>query len=160
MRRTVFLVSSALAAGLAVTACGSGGSPAAAPSAAPAPSCLQQYRSWNAGPSHAAGEELVAALNELQAASATANIAITSGALRQAGTAAQTLARYPIPKCADPKGYWRAVLVQVQAAAHRAGTSNGQGTLAAAAGALKAMPALDRELAAELKHTLPGLNQK
>lgn len=158
MPRTVFLASGALAVGLAVTACGSGGG--SAPAAPPLPSCLQQYRSWNSGPSHAAGEELVAALNEVQAASSTANIAITGGALRQAAAAARTLAHYPIPRCADPNGYWRAVLVQVQAAAQRARTPNGPGTLAAAAGELKAMPALDRELAAELKRTLPGLNQK
>jgi hypothetical protein len=155
MPRKVVLASGVLAAGLTLAACGSGGS-AAAP---PPPSCLQQYRSWDSGPSHAAGENLVAALNSVEAASSTADVATTSAALQRAGTAARTLTRYPIPRCADPQGYWRAVLVRVQAAAH-AGTPSGPGTLAAAAGALKEMPALDRKLAAELTRTVPGLNQK
>jgi hypothetical protein len=155
MPRKVWLVSGALAAGLTLAACGSGGGSAAPP----APSCLQQYRSWDAGPSHAAGENLVAALNAVEAASSTADVATTSAALQRAGTAARTVARYPIPRCADPQGYWRAVVTAVQAAAHR-GTPAGPGTLAAAAGALKEMPALDRKLAAELRRTVPGLEQK
>jgi hypothetical protein len=155
MPRKVVLAGGALAAGLTLAACGSGGSSAAPPP----PSCLQQYRSWDGGPSHAAGENLVAALNAVEAASSAADVATTSAALQRAGTAAGTLARYPIPRCADPQGYWRAVLVRVQAAAH-SGAPGGPGTLAAAAGALKEMPALDRKLAAELRRTVPGLNQQ
>ena len=155
MPRTILLAGAALTAALTLTACGSGGSSAASPPR----SCLQQYRSWNAGPAHAAGENLVAALNGVEAANAALKNSTTNAALKRAGAAATVLARYPIPNCADPKGYWRAVLVQIQAAAHNASTS-GQGALVAAAVVLHNMPALDLKLASELKQTVPGLNKQ
>jgi len=155
MPRTILLACAALTAALTLTACGSGGSSAASPP----PSCLQQYRSWNAGPAHAAGENLVAALNGVEAANAALKNSTTNAALKRAGAAATVLARYPIPNCADPKGYWRAVLVQIQAAAHNA-RGSGQGALVAAAVVLHNMPALDLKLASELKQTVPGLNKQ
>ena len=167
MRRSVIVASAALAAGLTLMACGSGGGSAApagsgggvAASAPPAPSCVQQYRVWSSGPAHAAGENLTAALNILQAASSASDIGATSAALKRAGVAARTLAQSPIPACADPRGYWRTVLVRIQDAADNAGTSQGQGALTAAEAALKRMPALERQLAAELRQTVPGLSQ-
>jgi hypothetical protein len=166
MPHKAILAGAALAAGLTLTACGSGGgsAPSAGSGAAPAAStppqaCLQQYHSWNSGPEHAAGENLVTALNSLEAAISGSDVATTSAALVHAGQAAKVLALYPIPKCADPKGYWHAGLARIQAAADNASGSKGQQVLTIAAGALKQMPALDRQLAAELKRTVPGLNQ-
>jgi len=155
MPRTILLACAALTAALTLAACGSGGSSAASPP----PACLQQFRSWNAGPAHAAGENLVAALNGVEAANAALKNSTTNAALKRAGAAATALARYPIPNCADPKGYWRAVLVQIQAAAHNA-RGSGQGALVAAAVVLHNMPALDLKLASELKQTVPGLNKQ
>ncbi|HUL26366.1 MAG TPA: hypothetical protein VLW44_11430 [Streptosporangiaceae bacterium] len=158
----VFLTAATLAAGLTLAACGSGSgagsSSGAGPAASPAASCLQQYRTWDLGPAHAAGENLVAELNGIQAASAALNNSTTAAALKRAGTAAQALARYPIPKCADPKGYWRAVLVKIQAAANA--DPSGQGALIAAAVVLHDMPGLDRQLATELTQTVPGLSKQ
>jgi hypothetical protein len=152
MPRTILLAGAAFAAALTLTACGSGGN-----SAAPPPrSCLQQYRSWDAGPAHAAGENLVGTLNGVEAANAALNNSATNAALKRAGVAATALGRYPIPKCADPKGYWRAVIVQIQTAAHNASAS-GQGALVAAAVVLHNMPGLDLKLADELRQTVPGL---
>jgi hypothetical protein len=172
----VIVAGAALAAGLALTACGSGeGSPASAgPSVRPtasagsgagpvasaaSPGCLVQYRLWASGPAHGAGDNLTAALNGLASASAASDIATAGAALRRAGTAARTLGHYPIPACADPKGYWRAVLVRIEAAADSAGTSAGQGTLTIAQGVMKQMPALERKLAAELQVTIPDLTR-
>jgi len=155
MPRMVLLAGAALAAALTLAACGSGGGSAASPPR----SCLQQYRSWNAGPAHAAGENLVGALNGVEAANAALKNSPTDAALKRAGVAATALARYPIPKCADPKGYWRAVLVQIQTAARDASAS-GQGALVAAAVVLHNMPALDLKLANELKQTVPGLSKQ
>ena len=155
MPRMVLLAGAALAAALTLAACGSGGGSAASPPR----SCLQQYRSWNAGPAHAAGENLVGALNGVEAANAALKNSPTDAALKRAGVAATALARYPIPKCADPKGYWRAVLVQIQTAARNASAS-GQGALVAAAVVLHNMPALDLKLANELKQTVPGLSKQ
>jgi len=167
MRRRVIFTSAALAAGLTLMACGSGGGSAApagsegglAASAPPSPSCLQQYRLWSSGPAHAAGENLTAALNILQAASSASDIGATSAALKRAGVAARTLAQSPIPACADPRGYWRTVLVRIQDAADNAGTSQGQGALTIAQGVMKQMPELERKLATELQVTIPDLTR-
>jgi hypothetical protein len=164
MPRKVLSAAAALAAGLTLMACGSGGgsaapAPSAPPPSAPASACLQQYRSWNAGPAHPAGETLVAALNALQTASSESDATDTGADLKNAATAASALGRYPIPSCADPKGYWRAVLVRIQAAAEGAGTAKGHQTLVAAQGALKDMPSLDLKLANELRQTVPGLEK-
>jgi hypothetical protein len=118
-----------------------------------------QYRLWASGPAHGAGDNLTAALNGLASASAASDIATAGAALKRAGTAARTLGHYPIPACADPKGYWRAVLVRIEAAAASAGTSTGQGTLTIAQGVMKQMPALERKLAAELQVTIPDLTR-
>jgi hypothetical protein len=156
MPRMLPLASGALAAGLTLTACGSSGGSAASAPSSPPQSCLQQYRSWNAGPSHAAGENMVAALNGLEAVTLTSDAGGTGAALRRAATAAAALGHYPIPSCVDPKGYWRAVLVRIQAAAK----AHGPGTVAAGEAVLKDMPALDLKLADELKQTVPGLSKK
>jgi len=172
----VIVAGIALAAGLALTACGSGGGSAASagPSRPPtasagsgagpvasaaSPGCLVQYRLWASGPAHAVGDNLTAALNGLASASATSDIATAGAALKRAGTAARSLEHYPIPACADPKGYWRAVLLRIETAADSAGTSDGQGTLTIAQGVMKQMPALERKLAAELQITIPDLTR-
>jgi hypothetical protein len=170
------LASAALTAGLALTACGSGrGSAASAgpaksptasarPSVSPvasaaSPGCLLQYRLWASGPAHAAGDNLTAALNGLAAASAASEVATASAALKRAGTAARALEHYPIPSCADPQGYWHAVLQQIEGAASSAGTSQGQGALTIAQGVMKQMPKLERKLATELQVTIPDLTR-
>lgn len=66
---------------------------------------------------------------------------------------------YPIPACADPRGYWHAVLLRIEAAADHAGTSQGQAALDLAGGVLRQLPALERKLATELEGTVPGLGQ-
>ncbi len=170
------LASAALTAGLALTACASGGGSAASagpsksptasaePSVSPvasaaSPGCLLQYRLWASGPAHAAGDNLTAALNGLAAASAASEVATASAALKRAGTAARALEHYPIPSCADPKGYWHAVLRQIEGAASSAGTSQGQGALTIAQGVMKQMPELERKLATELQVTIPDLTR-
>jgi len=173
----VTVAGAALAAALALTACGSGGSSTTSTSAGPSrrptasaagagpvasaasPGCLVQYRLWASGPAHAAGDSLTAALNSLAAATAASDIATTGAALKRAGTAARAVEHYPIPACADPKGYWRAVLLRIEAAADSAGTSNGPGTLTIAQGVMKQMPTLERKLATELQVTIPDLTR-
>jgi len=162
----VIVAGAVLAAGLTAAACAPGGDGVASAgpgggSSAPVPprSCLQQYRGWGTGPEHAVGEDLTAALNRLQAASAASDIPATSAALQRAAMAARTLERYPIPACADPKGYWHAVLARIEAAAGHPGTSTGQAALARAGQVLRQLPVLERKLATELTGTVPGPGQ-
>ena len=71
----------------------------------------------------------------------------------------QALEHYPIPSCADPKGYWHAVLQQIEGTAGSAGTSQGQEPLTIAQGVMKQMPELERKLATELQVTIPDLTR-
>jgi hypothetical protein len=55
-----------------------------------------------------------------------------------------------MPACADPKGFWTALLMHVNAAAST--KSSGSGT-ASITLALKGVPTIERELSGELKNT-------
>ena len=156
MLRRAILAAAVFATGITVAACGSG----AGTTASPPPSCLHQYRSWMSGPAHAAGENLVVALNSVQAASSALDASSTGAALKRAAATAATLARYPMPACADPKGYWQTILRRVRAASASAGTSKDMGTLLIAEAPLKDMPVLERNLAGELTRTVPALNRR
>jgi hypothetical protein len=66
--------------------------------------------------------------------------------LKKTRPALTRAARYPMPACADPKGYWAALLMHVNAAAASTAST---ATLTAA---MKGVPTLARELNAELQH--------
>jgi len=55
-------------------------------------------------------------------------------------------ARYPMPTCADPRGYWPILLLHVNAAASGGSTAN-------LTAAMKNVPTLSHELNAELRRT-------
>lgn len=59
----------------------------------------------------------------------------------------------PAPACADPHGYWRQILARIKAAGDNAGTASGLTGLILAEAPLKAIPALEKKLDAELKRT-------
>ena len=76
-----------------------------------------------------------------------------ASALRKAGKPAATAARFPMPKCADPKGYWEQLITRVRAASDNARTARGLGAILLALVPLKGEPGIERKLAAELKRT-------
>jgi hypothetical protein len=118
------------------------GSSAAAMPAAPA-RCKQAYDTWKQGK----GKGLVAALNAVGSAEETGNIQLLKAVLKTTKPALTRAARYPMPTCADPRGYWPVLLMHVNAAATSKGSS------AALTVAMKGVPTLTRELNAELKRT-------
>jgi hypothetical protein len=158
MKRLAFLAAGAVLAGL--TACTSSApsaapvsgptatsssaatsSPAATSSAASA-SCRQQYNAWK----HGRGEGLVAAVSAVGSTAQAGDIQALRAVLKKTRPALTSAARYPMPTCVDPKGYWAALLMHVNAAAaSKASTA----TLTAA---MKGVPTLVRELNAELQH--------
>jgi hypothetical protein len=78
----------------------------------------------------------------------------TDAALRKAGKAAVVLEGFPIPRCADPHGYWKSILAHVKAAGDDAGSgSSSLGNLIIAEVPLKKVPGLETKLTAELKGT-------
>jgi len=144
LKRIAFAAVGAAIAGL--TACSGGGPPAAAPGNAPVPvSCAQQYQTWEQGQ----GTGLVAAIHKVSVASTAGNAKVLTVALKKAKPAMARAARYPVPACADPRGYWSVLLMHVNAAVGSKGSSS------SARAALKGVPAIDKQLTAELQAFAP-----
>jgi hypothetical protein len=108
--------------------------------------CPQKYDAWEHGPA----KTLVATLKSVDSASKAKNVRALTAALRKVGPAVVGAARYPIPACADPKGYWTALLMHVNAASYSAKSPSRP---AAVTLALKGVPEIERKLGAELKTT-------
>jgi hypothetical protein len=70
---------------------------------------------------------------------------LLTAALKRAQPAVARAARYPLPSCADPKGYWEVLLLHVNAAAASTGSAS---SLKAA---MDGVPTITRDLLAELK---------
>ncbi len=158
MRHKIIITAAVLAAAAGLTsACGTAAAPAASatrPAATPpSPSCKQQYSTWQHGPARAPGKKLVAALNAVQSAATSEDFPVTLAALKTAGIAAADLGRYPMPACADPHGYWNAMLARIRAAGDNAGAASGLSGLLLAEAPLKDVPGLQAKLDAELKRT-------
>ncbi len=109
-------------------------------------SCAQRYQTWE----HGQGKGLVAALQEVNAASTAGNAKVLTAALKKAEPDVARAARYPVPACADPRGYWSVLLMHVNAAV------GSRGSASSARAALKGVPAIDRELTAELQAVVPA----
>jgi hypothetical protein len=153
MKRLALAAAGAAVAGL--TACTSS-APSATPASRPAATssqaashsaapvnCRQQYNAWKQGQ----GQGLVAALTAVGSAAQTGDVQLLTAELKRTKPALARAARYPMPVCADPKGYWPALLMHVNAATASVGSS---ATLTAA---MKGVPTLTRGLNAELKRT-------
>jgi hypothetical protein len=139
LKRIVLAAAGAAMVGL--TACSST-APAAAPGNAPVPvSCSQQYQTWEQGK----GTGLIAALHSLSVASTAGTTEVLTVALKKARPAVARAARYPVPACADPRGYWSVLLMHVNAAVASTGSAS------SARAALKDVPKIDSELTAEFQ---------
>ncbi len=145
MKRIALAVAAAAVAGL--TAC----SHTAAPAAAPAHhkkvivpvSCRQQYNAWQSGQ----GKRISATLDAVGSAETVGNTHVLAVALKKAGPAVARAARHPVPACADPMGYWNVLLMHVNAGAASTGS------ISSMQAAMKDVPRIERQLAAEVKRT-------
>ena len=122
------------------------------PSASAALTCPQQYQAWKTGPAKPDG---VKVKNDAAALSkAGEDIPVITSDLKTLGTDAAALQAYPMPKCADPAGYWSQYLGAMKASGDNAGTSSGLGGLILAEAPLKQVPAIQSKLTAELTKTV------
>jgi len=103
--------------------------------------CAEQYRGWMSSE----GKGLMTALDSVAAAAGSARGPALEHALRQAQPAVARAAAHPIPACVDPRGYWTALLMHVNAAV--SGQASGAGLRAA----LRDVPELHRQLVIEVK---------
>jgi hypothetical protein len=153
--RHLIVTTAAAAALTLLAACGSHASTTATGAAsAPAQSCRAQYEAWKHGPARTAAKGLMAQFRAVKATGTAEDIPHLDAALKRAGRAAAAVAAYPMPRCADPGGYWQAILTRIRSAADNASTGSGLGALLLAMGPLKEIPALEAKLGAELKRTV------
>jgi hypothetical protein len=73
---------------------------------------------------------------------------ILTTALKKAEPVIARATRYPVPSCADPRGYWTVLLMHVNAAA------TGKSSASAEQAAVRGVPEVEQELTAELKATV------
>jgi hypothetical protein len=142
MKRLVLGAASAVVLGL--TACSHSTAPSAAPETLRTPvSCTEQYHRWMNGQ----GRDVMGALNGVSSAATSGNGQALTAALKEAKPAVAQGARHPIPACADPRGYWSALLMHVNAAAAS------KGSPPSARAAMQDVPKLMDHLAAGVKQT-------
>jgi hypothetical protein len=103
-------------------------------------SCTQKYQAWNQGP----GKGLVATFHAVSVAGTSGDLKVLTVSLKRAKPAVARAARNPVPACADPRGYWSVLLMHMNAAV--ASTRS----VSSMRAAMRDVPKIDRELAAEL----------
>jgi hypothetical protein len=138
-----------------LTACTSSGTTTPQPSATPTTTahaaqsieCPQLYRAWKNGP---AGK-VVTAVSMVAAATAGGGHQAQTAAVKNAAPEVRAAASLPMPSCADPKGYWDALLLHVNAASESLGSAGEAETMKAA---LQEVPQLERELNSELQRSI------
>jgi hypothetical protein len=137
------------AAVIGLAACSQGKAPIAAPTGhgsgtAKVPvSCNQQYRAWE----QSNGKGLMGALNAVTSAASAGDAQVLTAALKQATPAVARATEHPIPACADPRGYWSALLMHVNAAA------SSKGSASSVRAAMQDVPKIHHNLMTEVRQT-------
>ncbi len=89
----------------------------------------------------------MAALHAVSVASTAGQTRALTVVLKKAKPAVARAARYPVPACADPRGYWSVLLMHVNAAVASSGSAS---TVRAA---MNDVPKIENELTAEIRDT-------
>jgi hypothetical protein len=120
-------------------------------SAAKPLTCEQQFTAWKTGLANAPGKQLKADLGNVSSAGHDEDIAALTSALQAAASDAVTLEQYPMPACADPRGYWVQILARIKASGDNAASNSGLNALLLAEAPLNAVPGMEQKLSAEEK---------
>jgi hypothetical protein len=134
---------------------GGGAAYALAGGTSPKPlTCPQQYQQWKTGPADAiAKRTLGTETNALTSAAKSDDIPAMDSALKNLGTDAAQLERYPMPSCADPAGYWPQMLADLKAAGDNAGSTSGLAGFLTVMAPMEKAKLLEEKLQAELART-------
>ena len=146
-----------------LTACGagSGGQPSH-PATTPASSstvagttaaCAQQYHAWQNGPAHSAIIKFEAAQQVLAKDSSSGHPALIAASLNILGQRAAALASFPVPSCADPRGFFANLLSQVVTVTGQVGPDATVADLQQAISQLGSVFSLESDFTAEVKQT-------
>ena len=145
MKCIALAVAGAAVAGL--TACTNTAASPAAQGTAPVPvSCNQKYQAWDHGP----GKGLISTFHAVSVAGTAGDVKVLTVALKKAKPAIARAARNPVPACADPRGYWSVLLMHMNAASASAGSASSMRA------AMKGVPEIEHELAAEIEAIVPA----
>jgi len=131
------------AAAVGLVACSNAAPPSHRAGTAVVPvSCRQQFQVWQNGD----GKGLLAAMTAVTSEGMAGDTQVLTLALRKAQPAVARGARYPVPACADPMGYWYVLMMHLNAAASGS-------TASSVRAAMAAVPKIENELTAELSST-------
>jgi hypothetical protein len=98
---------------------------------------------------------MLAALKQVSSAASAMDVPVMSAALHRAGRSAAMLgSRYPMPRCADPHGYWPQLLARVTAAGDNAASGSGLSALLLAVVPLQGVTGIEKRLTSELNRTV------
>jgi hypothetical protein len=149
-----------------LTACsaGSGGQPshpATTPRSSPPAStvagttaaCAQQYHAWQNGPAHLTIVKFEAAQVVLDKESSSGQVTLIAAALNILGQRAAALASFPVPSCADPQGFFAALLSQIVTVTGEVGPDATLTDLQQAINQLGSVFSLESDFTAEVKQT-------
>jgi hypothetical protein len=125
----------------------------AAGSAAP---CAQQYHAWQNGSAHSAIIGFEAAQQALANESSSGKPALIAAAMHILGQRAAALASFPVPACADPNGYFAALLSRIGTVTGEVGPHATLTILQQAINQLDSVFSLESDFTAEVKQTTGG----
>ena len=115
--------------------------------------CAQQYHAWQNGPAHSAIIKFEAAQQVLAKDSSSGHPALIAAALNLLGQQATALARFPVPPCADPHGFFANLLSQVVTVTGQVGPDATVADLQQAISQLGSVFSLESDFTAEVKQT-------
>jgi len=115
--------------------------------------CAQQYHAWQNGPAHSAIISFEAAQQALADESSSGTPALIAAAMHILGQRAATLASFPVPACADPNGYFAALLSRIGTVTGEVGPGATLTILQQAINQLDSVFSLESDFTAEVKQT-------
>jgi len=115
--------------------------------------CAQQYHAWQNGPAHSTIIKFEAAQIVLNKDSSSGQPTLIAAALNILGQQAAALASFPVPSCADPRGYFAALLSQIVTVTGEVGPDATLTDLQQAISQLGSVFALESDFTAEVKQT-------
>jgi hypothetical protein len=115
--------------------------------------CAQQFHAWQNGSAHSAIIDFDAAQQALADESSSGKPALIAASMNILGQRAAALASFPVPACADPNGYFAALLSQIGTVTSEVGPDATLTILQQAINQLDSVFSLESDFTAEVKQT-------
>jgi hypothetical protein len=126
---------------------------AASTAAGSTAACAQQFHAWQNGSAHSAIIDFDAAQQALADESSSGQPALIAASLNILGQRAAALASFPVPDCADPNGYFAALLSRIGTVTGEVGPDANLTILQQAINQLDSVFSLESDFTAEVKQT-------